>query len=37
MIRYAYATNAPDAEQGLCVLSVDDIHKAEEVLKQKLQ
>lgn len=37
VIRYAYATNAPDAEKGLCVLSVDDIHKAEAVLVQKLQ
>jgi hypothetical protein len=36
-IRYAYATNAEDAEHGHCVLRVDDIHKAEKILTQKLQ
>jgi hypothetical protein len=36
-IRYAYATNAADAEHGMCVLRVDDIHKAEKVLIKKLQ
>ncbi len=36
-IRYAYATNATGAAEGMCVLQVDDIHKAEQVLGQKLQ
>lgn len=36
VIRYAYATNPIGAEQGMCVLRVDDIHKAEEILKKKL-
>jgi hypothetical protein len=34
VIRYAYATNAAGAEQGLCVLRVDDIHKAETILQK---
>ena len=37
VIRYAYASQPVDAERGLCVLQVDDIHRAEEVLKKKLQ
>jgi hypothetical protein len=36
-IRYAYATNTEGAEQGLCVMRVDDIHRALEILKTKLQ
>lgn len=36
VIRYAYATNAEGAEQGLCVIRVDDIHKAEAILNKKL-
>jgi len=35
-IRYAYATISADAESGLCILRVDDIHKANEILTQKL-
>ena len=34
VIRYAYATNAAGAEHGLCVMRVDDIHKAETILKK---
>ena len=37
VIRYAYATNSVGAERGMCVLRVDDIHKAEKILTQKLQ
>ena len=37
VIRYAYATNSAGAERGMCVLRVDDIHKAEKILTQKLQ
>lgn len=36
VIRYAYATNAPGAERGLCVVSVDDIHRGQAVLAKKL-
>jgi hypothetical protein len=36
VIRYAYATNSSGAEHGMCVLRVDDIHRAETVLTQKL-
>jgi hypothetical protein len=35
VVRYAYATNPDGAEHGMCVLSVDDIHKAERALKKK--
>ncbi|MDX1387868.1 MAG: ACT domain-containing protein [Acidobacteriota bacterium] len=35
VVRYAYATNPDGAEHGMCVLRVDDIHKAEAVLKKK--
>ena len=35
VVRYAYATNPDGAEHGMCVLRVDDIHKAESVLKKK--
>jgi hypothetical protein len=35
-IRYAYATNSSDADSGLCILRVDDIHKAQEILTRKL-
>jgi hypothetical protein len=37
VIRYAYASEPVDAERGLCVMQVDDIHRAEEALKKKLQ
>lgn len=37
VIRYAYATNSAGAEHGMCVLCVDDIHKAEKILSQKLK
>jgi hypothetical protein len=36
VIRYAYATISTDAETGLCILSVDDIHKAKDLLTKKL-
>ena len=36
VIRYAYATISSDAESGLCILRVDDIHKAKDILTQKL-
>jgi hypothetical protein len=36
VIRYAYATISADAESGLCILRVDDIHKAKEILTRKL-
>jgi len=36
LIRYAYATNPADAKQGFCVVSVDDIHRAQEILDKKL-
>jgi hypothetical protein len=35
-IRYAYATNSSGAESGLCILHVDDIHKAKDLLTRKL-
>ena len=35
-IRYAYATISSGAASGLCILRVDDIHKAKEILTQKL-
>ncbi len=35
-IRYAYATIGGETETSLCVLNVDDIHRAERVLTQKL-
>jgi hypothetical protein len=37
VIRYAHASEPIGAEHGLCVLQVDDIHKAEAALKTKLQ
>ena len=36
VIRYAYATIPEGAEQSMCILRVDDIHKAEKILKKKL-
>ncbi len=36
VIRYAYATTSVGTESGLCILRVDDIHKAREVLDKKL-
>ena len=36
VIRYAYATISSGAESGLCILSVDDIHRAKEILSKKL-
>ncbi len=36
VIRYAYATIPETDGTSLCVLRVDDIHKAQEVLEQKL-
>jgi len=36
VIRYAYATNVAGAEHGMCILRVDDIHKAEKILNKKL-
>ena len=35
-IRYAYATISTGAQSGTCILRVDDIHKAKEILTQKL-
>ena len=35
-IRYAYATNSDGAASGLCILRVDDLHKAKKILTQKL-
>jgi hypothetical protein len=37
VIRYAYASNPEGADRGLCVLRVDDIHKAKDILVRKLQ
>jgi hypothetical protein len=37
VIRYAYATINTGTDQANCILQVDDIHKAEKVLNQKLQ
>jgi hypothetical protein len=37
VVRYAYATNTTGAAHGMCVLRVDDIHKAESILNQKLK
>jgi len=34
VVRYAYATIGGGTETSLCVLSVDDIHKAQSVLKK---
>lgn len=36
-IRHAYATIVEGSEEAVCILQVDDIHKAEAVLNQKLQ
>ena len=36
VIQYAYATRSTGAESGLCVLRVDNIHVAREVLDKKL-
>lgn len=36
VVRYAYATISGGSETGMCVLRVDDIHKAQEILNQKL-
>ena len=36
VIRYAYATISSGADSGLCILRVDDIHRAKEILSQKL-
>ena len=36
VVRYAYATNTAGVEFGMCVLRVDDIHKAQEILNKKL-
>ena len=36
-IRYAYATILEGSTQAVCVLQVDDIHKAVDVLNRKLQ
>jgi hypothetical protein len=35
-IRYAYATISSGAASGLCILRVDDIHRAKEILTLKL-
>ena len=35
-IRYAYATISSGAASGLCILRVDDLHKAKKILTQKL-
>ena len=35
-IHYAYVTIPDGAENATCILGVDDIHKAEKVLNQKL-
>ena len=35
-IRYAYATISSGAVSGLCILRVDDIHRAQKILTQKL-
>ncbi len=37
VIRYAYATITEGTDVATCILQVDDIHKAEKVLNQKLQ
>lgn len=36
VVRYAYATTSAETESGLCIVCVDDIHKAREVLEKKL-
>lgn len=36
VIRYAYATITGGTETSVCILRVDDIHKAQEILKKKL-
>ena len=36
VIRYAYATNPLGGEYGLCIMRVDDIHRAQQVLNKKL-
>ena len=36
VIRYVYATNPLGAEYGLCIMRVDDIHRAQKVLNKKL-
>jgi hypothetical protein len=36
VIRYAYATIGGGTETSLCVLRVDDIHKAQDILNKKL-
>jgi hypothetical protein len=35
-IRYAFCTNLNGYDRGLCVMRVDDIHKAKNVLDRKL-
>ena len=37
VIRYAYATIVEGSEEAVCVIQVDDIHKAADVLNRKLQ
>ncbi len=36
VIRYVYATNPLGAEYGLCIMRVDDIHRAQKALNKKL-
>jgi hypothetical protein len=36
VVRYAYCTISEGMESATCILQVDDIHKAETVLNQKL-
>jgi hypothetical protein len=36
VIRYAYATIGGGTETSLCILRVDDIHKAQDILNKKL-
>jgi hypothetical protein len=37
VIRYCYSTIPEGADSALCILQVDDIHKAEDILRKKLQ
>ena len=36
VVRYAYCTLSEGMDSATCILQVDDIHKAEDVLNQKL-
>ena len=36
VVRYAYATTSAGTESGLCILRVDDIHKARASLDKKM-